>query len=663
MNHPFKTKFSIAKLVFRLVLLCMISGVLNPLSAQYIKSEVNRSTNIIMLDGKRYYLHEVKSGHTLYSIAKKYNVSEKLIGQENPVVRLGQIKNGQIIKIPLIEVTQPLEEMEKDLDKYIYHIVAPKQTLSAISRLYKIPVHDIITLNPGIESILPMGKELKLPRTQIQAVRESFEPVDTLGYIFHKVKALETLFSLSRLYGMSVKEIKEANPELRWGLNTGEVIRIPSASGTSLFAAELSDTLVIKPDISNNEIFSRDHLTDDGCGGSVRPHDEIRFKVAFLLPLFVNTNDTLHLNDTIIYPENDVYARTIPFLEYLEGSLLAIDSLRKSGLSMDIRIYDTERSPSVVRDLVTSGKLNDVDLIFGPVYPETIEIASIFSRLKHIPLVSPLSSRGIGIEDNPYLFQVNPTEGLQHELASIYLSRFYDKNILLVKDTNDYNRVTNRYSRRIFNYLTYKVNPKDIRYRDILFTDKDRSISLEDSLAFRLEDVLSLGRENLVIIPSTNKVFVADVINRLNNLTLHYDITVFGNPQWGRFDALQLESLYKLNLHYYTNFSNPYVNYGDSLTLDVCKRHRLNWNNEPTRFSFQGFDVTYYFIRALYLFGRDMVDNVDCWPIILNHPTLQTNFHFTRKSPAYGFENQALSIVRYNPETLVKEKINSTIKN
>ncbi|MBT4399748.1 MAG: LysM peptidoglycan-binding domain-containing protein, partial [Bacteroidetes bacterium] len=100
MNHPFKTKFSIAKLVFRLVLLCMISGVLNPLSAQYIKSEVNRSTNIIMLDGKRYYLHEVKSGHTLYSIAKKYNVSEKLIGQENPVVRLGQIKNGQIIKIP-----------------------------------------------------------------------------------------------------------------------------------------------------------------------------------------------------------------------------------------------------------------------------------------------------------------------------------------------------------------------------------------------------------------------------------------------------------------------------------------------------------------------------------------------------------------------------------
>ncbi len=255
---------------------------------------------------------------------------------------------------------------------------------------------------------------------------------------------------------------------------------------------------------------------------------------------------------------------------------------------------------------------------------------------------------------------MNPTEDLQHELTSIYLSRFFDKNILLVKDTHDYNPSTNRYSRSIFNYLTYKINPDDLRYRQVLFTDKDRAISMEDSLAFRLEDVLSLGRENLVIVPSVNKVFVADLINRLNNLSLHYDITLFGNPEWGRFDALQLESLYNLNLHYYTNFSNPYVNYADSLTLDVCKRYRLNWNNEPTRFSFQGFDITYYFISGLYLFGRDMIEDVDCWPTVLSHPTLQTNFHFRRSNPSGGFENQALSIVRYNKENLMKEKISST---
>ncbi|MEA1876613.1 MAG: hypothetical protein U9N86_07090, partial [Bacteroidota bacterium] len=375
---------------------------------------------------------------------------------------------------------------------------------------------------------------------------------------------------------------------------------------------------------------------------------------------YVTANDTLHLNDSVVFPENDMYREALRFLEFLEGALLAIDSLRLSGLSMNVHIFDTERSPNTVRNLVTSGALDQMDLIFGPVYPETLEIASIFSRIKKIPIVSPLSSKGIGIDDNPYLFQVNPTEEMQHDLASIYLSRFYDKNILLVKDTNDLNYMTSRYSSNIRNYLTYKINASDLRYRQILFTDKDRAVSLDDSLAFRLEDVLSLRRENLIIIPSTNKVFVADMINRLNNLSLHYDITIFGKPQWGKFDALQLESLYNLNLHYYTNFSNPYVNYADPLIRDMCKKYRQNFNNQPDRFSFQGFDISYYFIKALYLFGTDFIKHVDCWPEVLNHPTLQTSFHFVRKSEISGFENQALSIVRYNQQSLLKEKISST---
>jgi len=627
--------------------------------AQFIPTKVEKSSNIILLDGQEYYLHEVIKGHTLYAISKAYSVSTKVIGQENPVVKLGQLKEGQVLKIPVVEITQPVEEVEKDLDNYIYHVVQPKETLSAISRKYKIPVQELIGLNPGVETVLPMGKEIRIPKTQIQPIKESYQPAESGGFIYHKVKAKETLFSLSRLYDMSVREIKEANPALRWGLTIDEVIKIPTENGQNYFAAESTDSIRIES-VEENDPISTIGLMDNGCGAKVKLHNDTKFKVAFLLPLFVTANDTLHQNDTIPYPVNDMYPRAVPFMEFLEGALLAIDSLRQSGLSLEVRIFDTERDPYVVRNLATSGKLNDMDLLFGPIYPETIEIASIFSRIRRIPMVSPLSAKGVGLIDNPYLFQVNPTEDLQHELTSIYLSRFYDKNILLVKDTHDYNPGTNRYSSHIYKYLTYKINPNDLRYRQVLFTDEDRGVSLEDSLAFRLEDVLSLNRENLVIVSSTNPVFVADLINRLNNLTLHYKITLFGNPQWGRFDALQLESLFNLNLHFHTNFSNPYVNYADSLTLDVCKRYRLNWNNEPTRFSFQGFDVTYYFIRALYLFGPNMINEVDCWPNVLTHPTLQTNFHFQRANQKHGFENQALSIVRYNSKNLMKEKISST---
>ena len=88
--------------------------------------------------------------------------------------------------------------------------------------------------------------------------------------------------------------------------------------------------------------------------------------------------------------------------------------------------------------------------------------------------------------------------------------------------------------------------------------------------------------------------------------------------------------------------------------------YRLNFNNEPDRFSFQGFDISYYFIKALYLLGPDFIEHVDCWPEVLTHPTMQTSFNFVRRSEESGFENQALSIVRYNQQSLIKEKISST---
>lgn len=666
-------------LVFILVLLVHIS-LSFPASAQFVPAKVERSNNIIELNGQKYYLHEVKAKQTLFSICQAYGVSTKVVGQENPIIKLGELNEGQILKIPYVEITQAIDSNSKDLDNYIYHIVEPKQTLSAISRKYNIPVQDLIGLNPGVDVVLPVGKEIMIPRIRLSMGRTHTIQQESSKFKYHKVQPKETLFSLSRTYGVKVSEIKAANPGLKWGLSLDEVIRIPIAKGMepgqdttnqplqitgmkmdSIFnqqgfeqAGELND--LISPDLGRWLTTS----ASEECGSLIELHTDTQFEIAFLLPLYVTANDTLHLNDTLPYARNDIYRDAVRFLEYLEGALLAIDSLRQAGLSMNVHIFDTERNPNTVRELVTSGQLNHMDLIFGPVYPETLEIVSVFSRLRKIPLISPLSSRGIGIEDNPYLFQVNPTEQMQHDLASIYLSRFYDKNILLIKDTNDINNQTNRYSSNIKNYLTYKINPTDLRYRQILFTDKDRSVSMDDSLAFRLEDVLSLTRDNLVVIPSTNKVFVADIINRLNNLSLHYDITVFGNPQWGQFDALQLESLYKLNLHYYTNFSNPYVNYTDPLTLDFCKKYRLNFNNEPDRFSFQGFDVTFYFIKALFLFGSDFIDHVDCWPEVLIHPTRQTNFHFVRKGMNGGYENQALSIVRYNQESLIKERISST---
>lgn len=88
-----------------------------PLSAQYIPTKVTRSNNIIELSGQRYYLHEVKAGQSLYSISRAYGVSAKNIANENPQIQLGKIKENQVLKIPYVEITDPLISELKDPGK------------------------------------------------------------------------------------------------------------------------------------------------------------------------------------------------------------------------------------------------------------------------------------------------------------------------------------------------------------------------------------------------------------------------------------------------------------------------------------------------------------------------------------------------------------------
>ena len=70
---------------------------------------VERSNNKVILEGTVYYIHVIKPGQTLYSIAKVYNISQKEIAIENPGVISG-LQLGQALKIPV----EPAMEEEVD---------------------------------------------------------------------------------------------------------------------------------------------------------------------------------------------------------------------------------------------------------------------------------------------------------------------------------------------------------------------------------------------------------------------------------------------------------------------------------------------------------------------------------------------------------------------
>ena len=127
------------------------------------------------INGTDYYVYTVQQGEGLYSISKRFGVSQAEINNLNPQIHEG-LKAGQEIVIPVNEKNvkntitssqSPKSDKEKSVSKketeIVKHVVLKKQTLFAISRIYNIPIDDIKKYNPEVENGLKEGMILSIP--------------------------------------------------------------------------------------------------------------------------------------------------------------------------------------------------------------------------------------------------------------------------------------------------------------------------------------------------------------------------------------------------------------------------------------------------------------------------------------------------------------------
>ncbi|MFL5728883.1 MAG: LysM peptidoglycan-binding domain-containing protein [Cytophagaceae bacterium] len=127
---------------------------------------------------------------------------------------------------------------KKDGKLFILHKVDPKETLFSISKKYGATVDDIKKYNPTAAAGLKIGQIVKVPSkataakttetTQVKVVQNTQTTANTAANPkTHKVAAKETLFSISKKYGVSVDDLKKANPGSEAGLKLGQVLNIP----------------------------------------------------------------------------------------------------------------------------------------------------------------------------------------------------------------------------------------------------------------------------------------------------------------------------------------------------------------------------------------------------------------------------------------------------
>jgi len=609
-----------------------------PVSSQNSSVEVQHSTDKVLINGKVYFIHIVKKGETLYSIAKAYHVMVADITTVNPNAVV-EIKPEQVLRIP--ELAAHTEEIHTNKNgDQIIHVVAQGQTLYTISKIYGVTVQEILNLNPGIKTdSLKINQEIKIPLPQKTESNIKIQE-NNEGFLLHIVENKETLYSLSKKYEVSQEEILQVNETVaKEGLKAGEEIRIPVAGKQKNFV--IADTSVNEKKTITATISKID------CDTIAIKFKEKTISISLLLPLF-SSGAIENVSETSEENQNDEKIQTkqnedfnpiaMNFIEFYQGILLSLEEFKNNGFKINLNVFDTEKGTSKLNAIIENKEFQQSNIIIGPAFPDQMKIVAEFARKNSIYIISPVSCHEDFLKDNPYLFQVNT--GIDRELKADMelLKPDTSKNILLVYNSNsietDQYKNNKELSKNVLKVNNSKVKEITVYAND--FTDMKSEI---DSL-----------RDNLVFSPETDEIFITNMLSVLESTLVENKVYVIGMMEWANFKGIDLNYFYDMQLKYHTPF---YVDYEKENIKKFLKKYRIYFNTEPVKsskygfnYSMLGYDIASYFTEAYTKYGQDFSRYLPC----LKYNSLVAPFNFIEESPGSGFANTYLQLVRYNKD-------------
>jgi len=607
-------------------------------------------------NGRHFILYKVQPGETLYSIGKRYHVDLQELTAENPGLEKG-LKSGSTIRIPVEGKTERKigQETDQKPGRLIQHKVQKKETLYSISRKYGITIEELTAANPG-KTKLKKGDVLRIPHTTApQNEKSAGTPVKETAkgaVILHTVREGETLYALSRKYEVSVEDIVKANPILE--------TRLPHAGDTLRITGSTQRADQPEPDRKNSETVVKTGDCDL-LPASVR--EKKRIKVALMIPLMLTenkllnhdlwgssgdydgsgqsiTSDTLR-NNIKLASQMQFQGNSENFLHFYEGALLAVDSLEKTGIKVDLEVWDTEQKSSKVKNFVSSGVLSNADLIIGPVYPAEQKEISDFAAKHKIPVISPLSPSDEYTKDNPYFFQINPSREYTAAKTREYIANSYKNgNIVVLQTSNSGNEAENEAS--ALRKAIEKEGGKGNGSIRICNFRKDGFASLKNMMV--------KDKKNVLVMPTVNEAEVSVVVSNIKNLNNEFDLVVIGNNRFPQFESIDPEHYHNANLEFLTPY---WPDMEQEVTRSFIHNFRVFYRTDPNQYSIQGYDVTFFFVKAISDYGADFGKCLTREKISL----VQGTYRFHQPEAGGGYVNRGLSVVQYLPSFEIDRKM------
>lgn len=604
-----------------------------------LASEKEEGKAVVDSPDNKYRYHKVQPKETLYSLARQYGLSTEALIAANPIIATEGLKAGFLLKVPNTEseskATVPIAQRDS---MYFYHEVQKQETAYSLGKQYKITLDSLYILNPEIKDGLKLGQQLRLPKNRSRHAISEASPKpknpkkdstkvagpklrDTTSadedYMLYKVKSGDTFFSFKQRYFVTQTELLSINPELEAGLIVGKYIIIPKKQEAveiswldKLLNKAESDGQQTNPPLSGETVYKKDNLNSPEVSDSISvelPGDSIlvditkEYRVAVMLPFRSNRyTDSMDLYSFLPHRDTEMAS------QFYFGFKLAVDSIVKRGMRLNLKVYDTEGDLRVTKSYSDELLAAQLDLIVGPAYNKNAEYIADKMKDLGVPLISPLS-KSVDIEKRPNLIKMVPDEVAKAgTIADLLNSKFSAANILFAhcSKTDQIDQV-----RAIMARLEPRENKVSVMADCVELANKAV-----------LNENLSMEGTKVVVLMSEDPVFISDMISKLYALkdtTIH----LIAGPSVLKSPTVEYSYL---NALHFTTYEVINIDYNSLATQAFIAKFREQYKDEPNAYAFQGYDAGLYFLDLLWKKGPYFLESLN------SQEKLSTGYKFER---------------------------------
>lgn len=547
-----------------------------------------------------YKKHKVKRKETLYSLAKKYNVTEAEIKKANRSLYSENLKKGKKIRIPKYRTVISKQTYKNTVRKYI---VLPKEGKWRIAYKFGITVAELEALNPNMKPVIQPGDELNVPN-----IKNKEEKAIEAEYNYYEVLPKEGFYRLKIKTGLTQEQLEDLNPELKaTGLKAGMVLKIPDSATTDTNLSDVETTSLM----SNLKNYKRK-------------------KLALMLPYQLHKIDVDSIEEAKDMIKDNRLLSIV--LDFHIGVRMALDSAKQLGISTDLKVLDTRYQVSRTMSLLKENDFSDYDAVIGPIEDKSFDRVASALKGDRVPVIAALNKPK---EVYGNVFQTIPENKLlQKTMIDFVKADSLKTKVVVITDQKHRSKA--------------ELLKKEFPDAELIYSQKSKKTDKDAHFIYpvQLENVFQPGK-TIVFLETDNDGFASSVISMLNGLIVDRTEIVLATLNKGRaFDGKDIDNnnLSNLKFHY------PSVNKGfESSKSGFVRYYKKEYGVSPSKYAARGFDITMDIL--LRLASEDNLYEASSETIETEY--VENKFRYT-KSLFGGYMNEAVYIVKYDNLRIVE---------